>query len=72
MYSITYNPDRVQRLKDARAEALKEIDALKSQKQQEFAAFEKQYEGSLGSSSSFRTECSGAAGVDRTGTHAGS
>ena len=32
--------DRVQRLKDARQEALKEIEALKAQKQQEFLNYE--------------------------------
>ena len=33
--------DRVQRLKDARTEAAKDIETLKAQKQAEFAAFEK-------------------------------
>ncbi|KAI9034340.1 H+-ATPase G subunit-domain-containing protein [Hyaloraphidium curvatum] len=37
---------RVQRLKDARTEAAKDIEALKAQKQSEFAEFEKQYAGS--------------------------
>lgn len=34
-------PDRVQRLKDARTEATKEIEALKAQKQAEYAQYEK-------------------------------
>jgi predicted house-cleaning noncanonical NTP pyrophosphatase (MazG superfamily) len=33
--------DRVQRLKDARSEATKEIEALKAHKQAEYAQFEK-------------------------------
>ncbi|KAI9355416.1 H+-ATPase G subunit-domain-containing protein [Zopfochytrium polystomum] len=37
---------RVQRLKDARAEAAKEIEALKAEKNKEFADFEKQFSGS--------------------------
>ncbi|KND01820.1 V-type ATPase, G subunit [Spizellomyces punctatus DAOM BR117] len=37
---------RVQRLKDARTEAQKEIEALKAQKNKEHADFEKQYTGS--------------------------
>ncbi|KAJ3289867.1 H(+)-transporting V1 sector ATPase subunit G [Borealophlyctis nickersoniae] len=37
---------RVQRLKDARTEAAKEIEALKAQKNKEFADFEKQFGGS--------------------------
>ncbi|KAJ3072597.1 H(+)-transporting V1 sector ATPase subunit G [Podochytrium sp. JEL0797] len=36
---------RVQRLKDARAEALKEIEVLKAEKNKEFALFEQQYSG---------------------------
>lgn len=36
---------RVQRLKDARTEAQKEIEALKAQKQAEYAAFEKSHLG---------------------------
>lgn len=32
--------DRTQRLKDARSEAAKEIEAYKAQKEQEFKAFE--------------------------------
>eukprot|EP00842_Homolaphlyctis_polyrhiza_P001468 jgi/Hompol1/2321/HPOL_005947-RA len=36
---------RVQRLKDARTEASKDIDALKAQKTQEFQEFEKQFAG---------------------------
>ncbi|TPX72622.1 hypothetical protein SpCBS45565_g00286 [Spizellomyces sp. 'palustris'] len=38
--------NRVQRLKDARTEAQKEIEALKAQKNKDFADFEKQYTGS--------------------------
>ena len=34
------NADRVQRIKDARTEAAKEIDALKAQKNAEFRTFE--------------------------------
>ncbi|KAI9101368.1 H+-ATPase G subunit-domain-containing protein [Phlyctochytrium arcticum] len=37
---------RVQRLKDARTEAQKEIEQLKAQKTKEFQDFEKQYSGS--------------------------
>ncbi|KAJ3083192.1 H(+)-transporting V1 sector ATPase subunit G, partial [Quaeritorhiza haematococci] len=37
---------RVQRLKDARTEAAKEIEELKAQKMKEFQAFEQQYSGS--------------------------
>ncbi|KAI9208624.1 H+-ATPase G subunit-domain-containing protein [Polychytrium aggregatum] len=37
---------RVQRLKDARSEAAKEIDVLKGEKQQEFVQFEQQFAGS--------------------------
>jgi len=37
---------RVQRLKDARSEAAKEIDALKQKKNQEFQNFEKTHSGS--------------------------
>ncbi|KAJ3247395.1 H(+)-transporting V1 sector ATPase subunit G [Chytriomyces hyalinus] len=37
---------RVQRLKDARAEAQKEIELLKAEKNKEFAAFDQQYSGS--------------------------
>ncbi|KAI8811792.1 H+-ATPase G subunit-domain-containing protein [Cladochytrium replicatum] len=37
---------RVQRLKDARTEAAKEIEALKAEKNKEFAAFEKSHSGS--------------------------
>ena len=40
IYWITI--DRVQRLKDARTEAVKEIDALKAQKAKEFEEFDKQ------------------------------
>lgn len=36
--------DRIDRLKAARTEAIKEIEALKAQKNAEFAAFEKQVE----------------------------
>ncbi|KAI8926617.1 H+-ATPase G subunit-domain-containing protein [Entophlyctis helioformis] len=36
---------RVQRLKDARTEASKEIEALKAQKTREFQDFEKQFAG---------------------------
>ncbi|KAI8817553.1 H+-ATPase G subunit-domain-containing protein [Fimicolochytrium jonesii] len=36
---------RTQRLKDARTEAQKEIEALKAQKNKEFVEFEKQYGG---------------------------
>lgn len=39
--------DRVQRLKDARTEALAEIEALKQSKQAEFAAYEKSIVGDL-------------------------
>ncbi|KAI8832868.1 H+-ATPase G subunit-domain-containing protein [Chytridium lagenaria] len=37
---------RVQRLKDARSEALKEIETLKAEKNKEFLNFEKQHSGS--------------------------
>ncbi|RKO85369.1 H+-ATPase G subunit-domain-containing protein, partial [Blyttiomyces helicus] len=37
---------RIQRLKDARTEAAKEIEALKAERNKEFANFEKQYSGS--------------------------
>ncbi|KXS17564.1 H+-ATPase G subunit [Gonapodya prolifera JEL478] len=37
---------RIQRLKDARTEATKEIEALKSQKAADFSTFEKQFLGS--------------------------
>ncbi|TPX35640.1 hypothetical protein SmJEL517_g01985 [Synchytrium microbalum] len=37
---------RTQRLKDARSEAVKEIEALKAEKNAEFVNFEKQYGGS--------------------------
>ncbi|KAJ3102304.1 H(+)-transporting V1 sector ATPase subunit G [Phlyctochytrium planicorne] len=37
---------RVQRLKDARAEALKEIETLKAEKNKEFVNFEKTHSGS--------------------------
>ncbi|TPX39032.1 hypothetical protein SeMB42_g06508 [Synchytrium endobioticum] len=37
---------RTQRLKDARTEAVKEIEALKADKNAEFVIFEKQYGGS--------------------------
>ncbi|KAJ3005719.1 H(+)-transporting V1 sector ATPase subunit G, partial [Thoreauomyces humboldtii] len=36
---------RTQRLKDARSEAQKDIEALKAQKNKEFADYEKQYGG---------------------------
>jgi V-type H+-transporting ATPase subunit G len=42
--------DRVQRLKDARAEAAKEIDAIKAQKQAEFAASQQNDVGSVDAS----------------------
>jgi V-type H+-transporting ATPase subunit G len=42
--------DRVQRLKDARSEAAKDIEQLKAQKNTEFAAFEGQFAGSSESS----------------------
>ncbi|KAJ2993713.1 putative methyltransferase-like protein 15 [Globomyces sp. JEL0801] len=42
--------DRVQRLKDARQEAQKEIEALKQQKNQEFIEYEKKYAGDSGDS----------------------
>lgn len=38
--------DRVQRLKDARTEAAKDIESLKALKQSEFQSFEKSYLGS--------------------------
>ena len=46
MYSLSKdvtNPfiDRIQRLKDARAEATKEIDSLKARKNEEFIDYEK-------------------------------
>ncbi|KAI8893719.1 H+-ATPase G subunit-domain-containing protein [Globomyces pollinis-pini] len=41
---------RVQRLKDARQEAQKEIEALKQQKNQEFIEYEKKYAGDSGDS----------------------
>ncbi|KAI8618715.1 H+-ATPase G subunit-domain-containing protein, partial [Chytriomyces sp. MP71] len=37
---------RVQRLKDARAEAQKEIESLKGEKQKEFAGYEQKFSGS--------------------------
>ncbi|KAJ9052330.1 hypothetical protein DSO57_1028237 [Entomophthora muscae] len=37
---------RVQRLKDARSEAAKEIESLKQKKQTEFQSFEKKHSGS--------------------------
>lgn len=37
---------RVQRLKDARTEATKEIESLKAEKNKEFALYEKQFSGS--------------------------
>ncbi|KAJ3049004.1 H(+)-transporting V1 sector ATPase subunit G [Rhizophlyctis rosea] len=36
---------RIQRLKDARTEAAKEVEALKGEKNKEFAGFEKQFSG---------------------------
>jgi hypothetical protein len=40
--SICNHTDRVQRLKDARTEAAKEIEVLKAEKQKEFLNYEKQ------------------------------
>jgi V-type H+-transporting ATPase subunit G len=45
---LVITTDRVQRLKDARNEALKEIDLLKATKLQEFASYEKSYENNIG------------------------
>ena len=44
---LTNKIDRVQRLKDARAEAQKEIETLKRTKQEEYAAYERSVLGSL-------------------------
>ncbi|KAJ3084845.1 H(+)-transporting V1 sector ATPase subunit G [Rhizoclosmatium sp. JEL0117] len=40
------NAARVQRLKDARAEAQKEIEVLKAEKNKEFSGFEQKFSGS--------------------------
>ncbi|KAJ3338703.1 H(+)-transporting V1 sector ATPase subunit G [Kappamyces sp. JEL0680] len=45
---LTTLADRIQRLKDARAEAQKEIETLKAQKNQEFIEYEKKYAGDTG------------------------
>ena len=42
--------DRVQKLKDAKTEANKEIEALKAKKQAEYAQSEKDYSGTVDSS----------------------
>ncbi|KAJ3033853.1 H(+)-transporting V1 sector ATPase subunit G [Rhizophlyctis rosea] len=42
---VHFPTDRVQRLKDARTEAAKDVEALKADKNKEFAGFEKQFSG---------------------------
>ena len=48
--SLKTELDRVQRLKDAKTEATKEIEALKQEKQAQFIQSEKQFSGSTDSS----------------------
>lgn len=50
MYFLYSFQDRVQKLKDAKTEANKEIEALKAKKQAEYAQSEKDYSGSIDSS----------------------